>query len=137
VPCGSDGGYLVYDVVATPPKLLLTVVSPDADSIEPMFWSLAYALPPPGSPRDFFFVLSRLTPWCQSAERRMQILALRPTSDPARPDVMLDATMNQHLLKPFALDVSSHSIVVETDDGLNASKRRWRVKEGSAVELAR
>lgn len=133
VPCGNDGGYLLYDIESSPPKRILTVTSPDGESIEPMFWNLAFALPPPGRSQDLFFVVTRITPWCQSAARQLQLLALRPTGDPNVPEVMVDVTVGQHLLKPFRLDVGRGSILLETDDGTTATVRRWVVKDGRAV----
>lgn len=132
VPCGSDGGYLVYDLGSAPARLLLTLTSPAADTIEPMFWQLAFALPPPGNPQDFFFVAARINPWCQSAQRQMQLLVLKPTAKPREPAVLVDLTVGQHLQKPHRLDVNRDSILLETDDGLNQETHRWVVQKGKA-----
>jgi hypothetical protein len=137
VPCGSDGGYLVYDIATTPSRLLLAIKAPDADTIEPLFWDLAFAVPPPGDPKEFFFVATRITPWCQSAARQLQLLAFKPTANPDAPEVLIDVTVSQHLQEPMRLDVERDSILLGTHDGMQAETRRWKVRKGRAVLVAR
>jgi hypothetical protein len=138
VTCGSDAGYLFYDLEAKPTKLLLTVTSPDAETIEPMFWEAIYAVPPPGAPPDNFFVaLTRITPWCQSNERMLQLLALKPTDDPAAPEVLVDFSTSQHLLHGRQVEIQGSTIVLITHDGIDGATRRWLVKGHRATALTR
>jgi hypothetical protein len=129
IPCGTDAGFVVYDRSKRADDPILAVVAPPSDTIEPLFWNASFALPPAGDPRRFF-ALARITPWCQSAQRRMQLLVVAPSGDPLAPKRLIDETQSQHLQKSFRLDVQRRSITWETHDGIDADVRTWRWKGG-------
>jgi hypothetical protein len=131
IPCGSDAGTLVYDLGAQPSRLLLALTSPDgADSIRPAYWNTNWALSPPGNRRDWLFALTRITPWCQSAGRMLQLRVVKPTDDPDAPETMLDIEVSQHLLKSYRLELDRRGLTLETHDGIDAATRRWSIAAG-------
>ena len=138
IPCGNDGGYLVYDLrAAGGPKLLLAVGSPDYDSIAGAFWQLAFAMPPPGAPEGFFFTAIRIEPWCTSALRHLQILVLRPTATPDAPAVLVDETVSLHLKGTHGVDVGAGQVSLSftPDDPSKTERRRWSIGKSGAKRL--
>jgi len=126
IPCGSDGGFVVYDRAARGAEPLLAITAPPSDTIEPSFYNATFAVPPAGDRGKFFFAVTRITPWCQSALRRMQLLVLAPSGDPLAPRRLIDSTQSHHLQKPYRLDVRGGTITWETHTGIEPQIGRWR-----------
>lgn len=140
VPCGNDGGYLVYDLRATGgAALLLTVGSADYDSIAGAFWQLSFAVPPPGSPQPFFFAATRVEPWCTSALRRLQLLVLRPGPSPETPAILVDETVPVHLKGTYGVAVGASLVTLSfsPDDPGKLERRRWSIGKAGASKLDR
>lgn len=134
LPCGYDAGYALYEAAGS--HLLLTLSSPESESTASMFWDLSFSLPPAGS-KDFFFVAKRITPGCQSALRRLQLIVLRPGATPEQPQRLVDEEVNFHLLGEYGLDVKAKEVKLtftpDTPDGREV--RRWRIDSTGASRI--
>jgi hypothetical protein len=132
IPCGSDGGLLVYELGAGKTRLVMTLSSPTYEAVDGAFWQLSFALPPAGKPEDFFLTAVRVTPWCTSAMRRIQILVLRPGPTADAPVKLVDEELGFHLLHPYALDVGRGDVRLSAHDGMAEQKRHWRIEPAGA-----